>query len=265
MGKGRPIRIRKKDEAEFKRLSKNAKAKVRRTKKNYGVDLSHVVETPKNIESFQTRKEFNKWKESVKYFTSKSNSDYQFIKNKHGLVITKTTFKQAMKNQKIAEKYAHQRKKEFMDRPFYSNGEKTLLTVAQYQSMFQDPDDIGFRNPMKFNFETLDRPSRLNRKLENLEKRAQPDFFDKRMEVMKENYMKALHNTFNSDADFLVKKFEEIPADVFYEMYQMFDEMNFDYHYTEEEESPTSGRLGMINTYVDKYQKGEIDMSLKGF
>jgi len=265
MGKDRPIRITKKDKAEFQRLSKNAKSKVRRTKKTYGVDLQGVVETPKNIESFQTRKEFNEWKKSVNSFTNRGNLNYQFMKNQHGLVITKKTFQEAMRNEKLGAKYAKQKKKEFMDRPFYSGGQKQLLTVEQYQNMFKRPDILGYENPMGFNFDNIDRPSRLERKLENLEKRAQPDFFDERMKTMKDNYMQALQTTFNSDADFLIEKFKDIPAQDFYEMYLMFDEMNFDYHYTEDKESPTSGRLGMINEYVDKYQKGEIDMSLKGF
>jgi len=265
MGKVTPIRITKKDKAEFQRLSKNAKSKIRRTKKNYGVDVSNVVDTSKNIESFKTRKEFNEWKKSVNSFTNRGNLNYQFMKNKHGLVITKKTFQEAMRNEKIGNKYAKQKKKEFMDRPFYSNGEKQLLTVAQYQSMFKRPDILGYENPMSFNFENIDRPSRLNRKLENLERRAQPNYYDIRMEQMKINYTVALRKTFNSDADFLIEKMESIPAQDFYEMYLMFDEMNFDYHYTEEDESPTSGRLGMINSYVEKYQKGEIDMTLKGF
>jgi hypothetical protein len=265
MPKIRPIRITKKDKKEFQRLSKNVKSKVNRTKKNYGVDLTGVVDTPKNIESFQTRKEYNDWKKSVSSFTNRANLNYQFVKNQHGLVMTKKTFQDAIRNEKLGKKYAEEKKKQFKDRPLYSQGEKQLFSVSQYQSMFKRPDILGYENPLGLNFENIDRPSRLERKLENLEKRAQPDYFDKRMEQMKENYMKALHKTFNSDADFLVQKFENIPAQDFYEMYLMFDEMNFDYHYTEDKESPTSGRLGMINSYVERYQNGDIDMSLKGF
>ena len=117
----------------------------------------------------------------------------------------------------------------------------------------------------KFNFETIDRPSRLDRKLRNLEERADPNYFENQMQIMKENYMRGMEKAFNSDADFLLKKFEELPADVFYELYLMVDEINFEFHYKEDKENPNEGQLGRINDYLEKYKKGELDMSLKGF
>ncbi|WP_238629291.1 hypothetical protein, partial [Klebsiella pneumoniae] len=73
MPRNRPIRITRNDKKEFSRLAKNAKAKIRRTLKNYGIDLTGDVFIPESIESFGTRKGFNKWKESVSSFTNPAN------------------------------------------------------------------------------------------------------------------------------------------------------------------------------------------------
>src|SRR5690625_7488212 len=76
MAKLPPIRIRKRDEEEYRRLQRNTKAKINRVKKNYGVDLEGEIPLP-DLSEFQTRKEFNEWKELQSSFTNRANTEYQ--------------------------------------------------------------------------------------------------------------------------------------------------------------------------------------------
>jgi len=259
----KPIRIRKSDKSEFARLVRNAKAKIYRAKKNYGVDLKGEVELPK-LDDFATRKEFNNWKKQITSFTDRSNLDYQFVKNQHGQVLNKRLYKQAIENEKIGIANAERMKKQYEDKPTFSGGKKQLYSVKERDQMFKRSVFL-WEEKYRLNFENIDRPSRMNRKLENLEKRADPNYFEKQMDKMKQNYIEGLKKNFNSDADFLVKKFEEIPAADFYEMYLMIDEINFDFHYEPDGEGENEGQLGSINSYLEKYKKGELDLSLKGF
>lgn len=246
-------------------MARNAKSKIKRTQKNYGVDLSEVVDIPTSVESFGTRKEFNEWKKKVNSLTNRSNLNYQYVKNDYGLVITKKELQQAKVYEKRAKANAKKMKAKIKDKPFWSGGVKQDITVLERNTMLQRPDILGTETVPTLNFPAIDRKSRLFNKMNNLEKRSKPDYFDKRMEQMKENYMEMMRKTFNSDADFLIEKLKDIPAQDFYEMYMMFDEIDFNHYYTEDEEGEDVGQLGMINSYIEKYKKGEVDMTLKGF
>lgn len=245
-------------------MARNAKAKLARTQKNYGVDLTNEIDIPTSIESFETRKQYNEWKKNISSFTNRSNQHYQFVKNEHGLVMTRAEYNQVKLNEKRSEQNAKKMKAKIKDRPVYSGGEKQDVTVFQLQSMMKRPDLLGLEGLPKFNFDNIDRPSRLRNKVINFEKRAQPNYFDLRMEQMKINFTVQLRKTFHSDADELIRILEEIPAQDFYEMYMMFDEFNFDYHYTEDADDENA-QVNMMLSYIEKYKNGEIDMSLKGF
>ena len=75
------IRISNKDKKEYAKLVKNAKSKVRRVQKNYGIDLSKEIELP-SLESFETRKQFNEWKQKQSSFLNRvSNPASRFHKD----------------------------------------------------------------------------------------------------------------------------------------------------------------------------------------
>ena len=66
------IRLSKKDKTEYKRLVRNTKAKISRTKSKYGVNLSSEVNIP-SLDKFSTRKEFNAWNNDQERFTNRGN------------------------------------------------------------------------------------------------------------------------------------------------------------------------------------------------
>jgi hypothetical protein len=86
------IRITKKDEAEYKRLINNAKAKIRRVKKTHNIDLTDEIKLP-SLSSFQNRKEFNNFKEDINKFNKGLKNDYKIVKNDKGESFTKKEMK----------------------------------------------------------------------------------------------------------------------------------------------------------------------------
>jgi hypothetical protein len=93
------IRITKKDEAEYKRLINNAKAKIRRVKKTHNIDLSDEIKLP-SLSSFQNRKEFNNFKEDINKFNKGLKNDYKIVKNEKGESFTRKEIKTYEQNKK---------------------------------------------------------------------------------------------------------------------------------------------------------------------
>lgn len=261
-----PIRITKNDRKEYARLVRNTKAKIRRTSKKYGIDLSTEVNIP-DIESFRTRKEFNKWKQQMQSFTNRSNLRYQFQKNPYGVVASKAEILRIERDTRRAQRIARQMQEEVQGKPFISGG-KQQGTVGQRMLQMQRPSVGGISVPADFDFSKIRTQQQLQRKAESMARKADPDYYDERKERMKENFIKMLEESFNSDADELIREIQSIPADDFFEMYLMFDEFSFDLYYEVEGVEGSGGTMRDINrmlSYIDRYKSGKIDMDLKGF
>lgn len=258
------IRITQNDRQEYARLVRNTKAKIRRANQKYGIDLSTQIQIP-SIEDFTTRNQFNEFKQKQKSFTNRNNKDFQFKKNEFGVVATKRELEEIQRNTKKAQEIADKLRSEANEKPFISGG-KEQGTVGQRMMQMGKPNTAGITRPPDFDFEKIRTRAQLEKKMKNMEERSDEEFFDKRMEQMKENLTKLIEETFHSDADELVKRLREIPPDDFYEMFLMFDELNFDYIYTTESDgSETNNWISKISSYLDRYDQGRINMDLKGF
>lgn len=247
-------------------MVRNTKAKVRRTLKNYGIDLSGVIETP-SIEEFSTRKEFNEWKNRQSSFTNRANTNYQFVKNDYGVVSSKRRINEIDRKIKLAQKQVD----EFNERvnvnklPFISGG-KQQGTVADRERLLGKNDVVAIRRPLDFNFEDIKTPRELSRQEEKGDRISQPEYFDKRLVTMKENFITILELSFNSDADLLVEEIKNIPPDDFYEMYKIFDEFDFMLYDSEGQDvEADEGTIKQMLSYVEMYKKKLIDMDFKSF
>lgn len=242
-------------------MVKNTKTKVKRTLKNYGIDLSNEVELP-SLESFQDRQSFNEWKNKASSFTNRANTHYQFKKNEHGVTASKFLINKIERDTKRAQKMADKLREEATDKPFISGG-KEQGTVGQRLLMMGKPTTAGISRPPDFHFGKIRSYRDLEKKAKNMAERAEHGYFDRRMEKMKENFMEILSLSFNSDADPLIEKLKRVPAEDFYEMYLMFDEFDFDLY--DSEGNYVDGDIKQLENYVDRYLAGDIDFSLKGF
>jgi len=259
------IRISRKDKQEHKRLVRNAKSKIRRVREKYGVDLSTDITLPK-LDEFKTRKEYNLWKESIQSFTSRSNLDYQFVKNKYGVVMTKREKGEIERATKQAQRVAKKLQEQYKDLPFISGG-KEQGTVGERMRMVDKPSKItGIHIPPDFDFDTIQSRQMLEKKKESLKKRAKPETFDVRNERMKDNFIGMLERAFNSEADALADAIRDIDAGDFYAMYLMYDEFDFNEYYQDAEGTISIDNKD-INTmmgYIEDYKSGKLNIPFKG-
>jgi hypothetical protein len=266
---------------EYRRLRKNAKSKVKRVKENFGslvvitdekdgigkmVRTEELVSIP-NKDEFTSRKEFNKWKKQMSEFTNRSKKNYQFEKNQYGIVGSEKLLHQIDKDTKDAQYLADKERAKLENLPFFSRFKKQAETTSQRIAISGDESrKTGVYRPDEFNFVNIRDISSLLDKSENVHVKAHEEYYDKRKEKMKENFIKILQSQFNSDADELVQKIRNIPADYFYEMYIMFDEFDFDEYSSEgNDDMRDMDNLQMMMGYVDAFESGVIDFMLKGF
>lgn len=256
------IRIRKQDKDEYKRLAKNTKAKLKRVKDKYGIDLSDEVDLP-SLDSFKTRGEFNQWKEQQKSFTNIGNTKYQFVTNVHGVPLDKQSLYRVKEDTKKAQRIAEKLKEDMMNKPFISGGVQQG-TVGGRLEMVAKPNVAGIYSPPDFNFDQYTERGGLLDKIENMRQRANPDIIDIRTKRMKDNFIEGLQESFNSDADELIVKLKKIDPRDFYQMYMMYDEIDFYIFYDDDGERVT-GQISVIESYIDRYEKGKVSMELRDF
>lgn len=241
-------------------MASNTKAKINRTIKNYDVDLSSEIRLPK-LEDFKTRKEFNRWKEEVRQFTNRSNTKYQFQKNEFGVVASKREINEAKRATKQAQRIAKNLQKETAKKPLIVNGKKEG-TLGQRMQQMGKPNVDGIYIPKDFEFDKIRTREQFELKSESMNKRAQPDYIDKRQVAMKENYLKMIAENYNSDGDNLIEEIKKISPSDFFELFLMHEELQFDFEYTEEQ---TEMNLQKKMSIIEGFKQGKINMDLKGF
>lgn len=270
MAKHPPIRIRKQDRAERNRLAKNTRAKIKRDWQNHGKDTSSEVIMPK-IEDFSTRKEFNQWKKEMENFTDRSNLKYQFKKNQHNISASKEQLKNVEEKNKEERRLAQERIDEQKDN-VYGEGGEIKGKLKDREKLFQDPVDVyGVRVPEEFDFEDIKTEQRLEDVEKRAERQADPEYFTIRDERLKSNFTSMLAESFNNMADRVIEKINRMPADDFFEIFNMFEEFNFEEHYPVKGEDEQYAQdkqesdIEAMNTYIDAWNNGEISKDLKDF
>lgn len=221
----RPIRIRQKDIEEYQRLKRNTRAKIRRVRQKYGIDLSGDIDLPP-IESFQTRDEFNAWKERQRSFTNRANLRYQFEKNVHGVVASKALLREIEGKTKEAQRIYDEEMKRLNKLPFIQRGE-IQGTAGERVRMLARPEIGGLSRPPDFDFSRVRTYPQLYHALERAERRADPVWYDRRKEIMKENFIEIIRVNLPNKHHPIIEELEKLPADAFYEIYKSVDEFDF--------------------------------------
>jgi hypothetical protein len=206
------IRISKNDEQEYKRLVRNAKAKMRRLQKQHGIDLTDEISLP-SLSSFQNRKEFNNFKEDINKFNKGLKNDYKIVKNDQGVAFTKKEVKAYEKKQKEAIQLAE---------------EHYEKTKTENQKIFLKPSNLDI--PRKIDLNDIRTRENFKNRMENLTKRSDPEYFNYRDELFKTNYIKSILGSFNEReiVEEIVELLQAIPADRFYDIYKEYIEF-FDF------------------------------------
>ncbi|ARM70153.1 DNA terminal protein [Bacillus phage Harambe] len=208
-------------------MVRNAKAKIRRTKKNYGVDISSQIDLP-SIETFKTRKQFNEWKE--KQGKLRFDTSLQFVKNEYGVVASKKEIRKAEKDTKTAIVNAKKMIKSLEKLPVYID-KKKQMTMKQRMGIMDTASVTGINVPKPFNFKEIKDKYQLGAKVRGMAKQASDDYYDKKMEVFKRNFIDKLNFTFGfmgDELDEFLNKLEQMDTLEFYQMFQMYPD-SFDF------------------------------------
>lgn len=250
---------------EYKRLVRNTKSKIKRVQDNYGLDLSGVI----NIPSFDEIKEpekFDKWAEEMTSFTDRGNLDYQFDKNKWGMVYSKAELERGLQDTIEAQQKAKEFIDKYKDNPYAIGGKDTGYTIGDRMTLYEKENVAGISVPDDFDINAFQNRSRLEGRLELLNEKASGKFFDQSMERMKNNFMRALRGTFNSDADDVINMIDIVPPDDFFELFLMKAEFTFEDYASDGSIDGSETQLELLRSYLQEYFRGEIDVNLlKGF
>jgi hypothetical protein len=249
---------------EYKRLRRNVKAKINRVKHDYGLDLSYEIEIPK-YEDIYTEEEFDAFVENMSWFTDRHNLNYQFGKNKWGVVYTKAELYEGILNTEKAQENAQEFIDRFKEKEYQIGGKDAGYTVGDRMILFEKENVGGITVPNDFDIDAFQSRSRLEGRLELLEEKAEGIFFDRSMRQMKENFMEALRGSFNSEADDIIDMLDIMPEDDFFELFLMSAEFTFEDYASDGSIDGTAEQAEILRGYLHEYFKGNIDMSLKGF
>lgn len=244
-------------------MVRNTRAKIRRTQRNHGIDLSEEVSLP-SIESFSTRKQYNKWKEEQQSFTNRANLSYQFQTNKYGFTASKRDIYRIDRDTKIAQRRADEKVKELSKLPTMKNAEQSGKMSDRITQIGRS-NATGITKPPSFDFEKVEDKTHFERKQESINRRLDRGYFAERAKTMKGNYLSKLLETFNSDAEEVAKKIENMGDNDFYELYIMNKtDIDFDYMYTDDPQK-NKDFAQKIEDAVDKYNSGDVNKDLEGF
>ena len=260
MGRITPIRITKNDRAEYAKLVRNTKAKINRTNKKYGVDLSDKIDLPE-LERFETRAEFNEWKQKAQSFTNRNNLNFQFKMNPYGIVTSKADLHRIELDNKRAIRDAERRMKE-QAKLETKQGESKVGMIAPNRNFVQQVN--------KFDFNKVRSYERLNSLREANKEKADPQFYDKKMIRFRDNFISILEQSLNSDADALVERLRGLAPDDFVELYDQYW-MDFDFDMWDSEQilfgshDEAMKKVSAMMSHIDTFERGGVNMDLKGF
>jgi hypothetical protein len=224
------IRVRQKDKDLIKRINKNANAKRRYWEKKYGVETNFET---RNIRSFKTRSEFNKYVKEVKKYSKRSIRVNTKLKN--GYDVGKKNLATLTRLQRKANKNRASVFNKFKDVTMLAGGQSIPGNpTAGIGTIFSRGDLENFK-PLDFMNRNISDEHALKIVINYYRLAADQNLFQDRLNQMKENFTSTLIAGFlpnhgDDDApeydlndDPRVKRIVEIIQDMtFDEWYQIY-------------------------------------------
>jgi hypothetical protein len=248
-------------EKEYKRLVRNTKAKMKRVKDDYGVDLSYEIEIPSYDEA---KADFDEFSENMVSFTQ-TDPNYKFAKNEKGVVYTQAELQAGKDFTEQAQENAREFIDRFKEKEYQISGRDAGYTVGDRMMLYEKENVAGITVPNDFDINVFENRSRLSGRLELLEEKAEGIFFDRSMRTMKDNFMKSIKGSFNSEADDVVEMLDIMPEDDFFELFVQSAEFTFEDYASDGSIDGTAEQAERLRGYLHEYFKGNVDMELKAF
>lgn len=262
-----PIRITSNDKAEYQRLVKNARAKIRRVQKNYGIDLTDEIQIP-SLEDFNFRSELNATKQRLSSFTNRNNLTYQYKKNEYNFVASKREIFKVEEETRRAIAKAKEEKKRVEELPFTSGG-REQGTVGKQAGQLKEGRYTGITIPGEFDFSNVKTRSQMMQKYEAMKKRNRDDYYDNKRSQLLENFITKLEISF-PDSDLVAEieeKLNSMDISDFYDMYQIMDEFDINEYSSENElGEEEEGKIEALNDAIERYVRDYMNQNdLKDF
>lgn len=252
------MRISKKDKAEYNRLKRNVKAKLRNTQKKHGLDLSGLIELP-DLNSF-TRKDFNLWKEQAQKFTKSPANKVKY--NEFGVPYTAKLVNEYKKRAEKSNEVKEEFNKKHEHLPYMVSGKESGMTVGQMKLM-KAPDPLGNRTKNEFDISKIKSIRDLERKMNKIDKQQDEKHYHTTLEDMKSNWLVAVAGSFNDEADDLIELVRGLSPELFYEVYQQIAEMDFENYDSEGQEvGATEKQVELIENSIVSYLRGDTPAPL---
>lgn len=269
------MRILKRDEQEFKRITRNYKAKKNRIRKKTKFSLSDIdkelgVEIPtlkdfKKGNAFSTRKEFNEFKKQLSITNARGFEPLSIKTNAKGLKYPSYIEKVGKKAVSEASEKVDTMRDSYSKLPLIVEGTE-IGTVSQQQLMLTDKEAYGLHKPSQFDIDTYTNPKSVEKSIERNKERQTDEYFDKRMEQMQTNFISMFDESEDEETAKLMDRIKAINPRDFYELYLMLPEMAFE-DWDSDEGGSISGDKSPFETmdyFISAYENGEMDLSLKG-
>lgn len=258
------FRIMRKDRTERNRLRKNIREKVRYVQNKYGIDLSSEMPVPK-IENFTSRKSFNQFKKNANKFLSQSTREFQFMESPTGAVVSKSELDRQDKYLKRINKNYNEQVNRLKGRPYYQGG-KQVSTIDRRAEHMGSSNAMGINKPKKMGLEDIKSREGFLKKLERLERQADPDYYFKRNLRMKTNFIHALEGHYDEgEAQEIIDIIDDMDADDFFLAWASIAEINFSDYDSEGQTGEGDERsLGKLKSELERFMKKQ-DPDFEGF
>lgn len=255
-------------------MVKNTKAKVKRTIQNIGSTIYDVekdengeqkliernvrdlLNVPK-LEDFQTREDFNNWKEQQTKITSGRSPHFNFKKNEHGLAVT-----EHLLNVKENREYMAQREARKEQAKARENKE-----AEQRAGYMAYPTRIGFHKT-GFNLDRMRSGGELERSMQRLIDQSTGQEYGRTKRRMMDNWLDSVAGSFeNGEANDILDRFKQMSPEEWYDMYEQFyEDMTFRIYDSEGQlQSATDDNLDALRQYLDDYEWNLVNFDMKDF
>lgn len=215
------IKWRESDDAELKKVVKNYNAKISRLEKK---DPKNKNALPEKIsvrqmkELISTRQDLNRELNSLRRFSRRGAEEFVPVPdNDYNLKITKWQKEEMIRRAATNNLKRKRQREKLMQTEMKSGGEKLGYTVGQFG--MGKAEEISLR-PIKAFTPKMNRAD-LQKKNVHLMKESQDNYFDRKNELLRENYIKSLRQNYDeSDVADVIDTIENMEFDEFYSTFQ---------------------------------------------
>lgn len=221
MAKQYNIRWRESDEKELRRVVKNYNAKISRLAKK---DAKNAAALPEKMsvkqlkEMIDTRQDLNRELNSLKRFSEKGAEELVSVPdNKYNLVTTKWQRNEMSMRAGLINRKRKQRLEEIQQWEMKSGGQ--ALGYKKGDFGMGKADEVAL-SPIKAFNPSMSRKD-LNMRFRHIRRESQSNFFDKKEEFLRQNYIKGLRQTYSEDdIGDIVTAIEKMNFKDFYKRFQ---------------------------------------------